>query len=162
MEFDKYPTNLVKMQLRDVDEYLFAINQIEFASTGFFRALGSNLFFNEACQCLKNSINLLKEGPEYNGSMELTYKFTLNVSDDFGDIASKEAKTYLNSGDNVEKDITISALPNDVTLYNTLNGVSIEITEVGELRYFDKIRAEFEANPLMTSNATLYIGESSI
>ena len=36
MEFDKYPTNLVKMQLSDVDEYLFAINQIEFASTGFF------------------------------------------------------------------------------------------------------------------------------
>ena len=47
MEFDKYPTNLVKMQLRDVDEYLFDINQIELASTGFFRALGSNLFFNE-------------------------------------------------------------------------------------------------------------------
>ena len=35
MEFDKYPTNLVKMQLRDVDEYLFDINQIELASTGF-------------------------------------------------------------------------------------------------------------------------------
>ena len=62
MEFDKYPTNLVEMQLSDVDEYLFAINQIEFASTGFFRALGSNLFFNEACQCLKNSINLFLQG----------------------------------------------------------------------------------------------------
>ena len=48
MEFDKYPTNLVKMQLKDVDEYLFDINQIELAPTGFFRALGSNLFFNEA------------------------------------------------------------------------------------------------------------------
>ena len=110
----------------------------------------------------KDSINLLTDGPAYNGSKVLTYKFTLNVSDNFGDSISKEAKTYLNSGDNVEKDITISALPNDVTLYNTLNGVSIEITEVGELRYFDKIRAEFGANPLMTSNATLYIGESSI
>lgn len=62
MEFDKYPTNLVKMQLKDVDEYLFDINQIELASTGFFRALGSNLFFNEACQCLKNSINLFQQG----------------------------------------------------------------------------------------------------
>ena len=110
----------------------------------------------------KNSINLLKEGPEYNGSMELTYKFTLNVSDNFGDIASKEAKTYLNSGDNVEKDITIGALPNDVILYNTLEGNSSEITGVGELRYFDKIRAQFDANTLMTSNATLYIGESTI
>lgn len=110
----------------------------------------------------KNSINLLKEGPEYNGSMELTYKFTLNVSDDFGDIASKEAKTYLNSGDNVEKDITIGALPNDVILYNTLEGNSSEIIGVGELRYFDKIRAQFDANTLMTSNATLYIGESTI
>lgn len=110
----------------------------------------------------KDSINLLTDGPAYNGSKALKYKFTLNVSDDFGDSISKEAKTYLNSGDNVENDITISALPNDVTLYNTLDGVSIEITEVGELRYFDKIRAEFGANPLMTSNATLYIGESSI
>lgn len=36
MEFDKYPTNLVEMQLSDVDEYLFAINQIEFASTGLY------------------------------------------------------------------------------------------------------------------------------
>ena len=110
----------------------------------------------------KDSINLLEEGPEYNGSMELTYKFTLNVSDDFGDSASQKAATYLNSGDNVEKDITISALPNDVTLYNTLDGASIKITGVGELRYFDKIRAQFDANTLMTSNATLYIGESTI
>ena len=110
----------------------------------------------------KNSINLLKEGPEYNGSMELTYKFTLNVSDDFGDLASKEAKTYLNSGDDIENDIRIGALPNDVTLYNTLEENSIEITGVGELRYFDKIRAQFDANTLMTSNATLYIGENTI
>ena len=110
----------------------------------------------------KNSINLLTDGPEYNGSMELTYKFTLNVSDDFGDSASKEAATYLNSGDTIEQDITIGALPNDVVLYNTLEGNNIEITGVGELRYFDKIRAQFDANTLMTSNATLYIGESTI
>ena len=110
----------------------------------------------------KDSINLLTDGPAYNGSLELIYKFTLNVSDDFGDLASKEAKTYLNSGDNVEKDITIGALPNDVTLYNTLKGDSIEITGVGELRYFDKIRAQFDPNTLMTSKATLYIGESTI
>ena len=110
----------------------------------------------------KDSINLLTDGPAYNGSKVLTYKFTLNVSDDFGDSMSKEAKTYLNSGDNVEKDITISALPNDVTLYNTLDGANIKITGVSELRYFDKIRAEFGANLLMTSKATLYIGESTI
>ena len=110
----------------------------------------------------KNSINLLTDGPEYNGSMELTYKFTLNVSDDFGDLASKEAKTYLNSGDDIENDIRIGALPNDVILYNTLEGNSSEIIGVGELRYFDKIRAQFDANTLMTSNATLYIGESTI
>lgn len=110
----------------------------------------------------KDSMNLLTEGPEYNGSMELTYKFTLNVSDDFGDSASKEAATYLNSGDTIERDITIGALPNDVILYNTLEENRIEITGVGELRYFDKIRAQFDANTLMTSNATLYIGESTI
>ena len=110
----------------------------------------------------KNSINLLTDGPAYNGSKVLTYKFTLNVSDNFGDSISKEAKTYLNSGDNVEKYITIGALPNDVTLYNTLEGDSIKITGVGELRYFDKIRAQFDPNMLMTSNATLYIGESTI
>lgn len=110
----------------------------------------------------KDSMNLLTEGPEYNGSMELTYKFTLNVSDDFGDSASKEAATYLNSGDTIEQDITIGALPNDVILYNTLNGANIKITGVSELRYFDKIRAEFGANLLMTSKATLYIGESTI
>lgn len=110
----------------------------------------------------KDSMNLLTEGPEYNGSMELTYKFTLNVSDDFGDSASKEAATYLNSGDTIEQDITIGALPNDVILYNTLEENRIEITGVGELRYFDKIRAQFDANTLMTSNATLYIGESTI
>ena len=110
----------------------------------------------------KDSINLLKEGPAYNGSLELTYKFTLNVSDDFGDLASKEAKTYLNSGDDIENDIRIGALPNDVILYNTLEENRIEITGVGELRYFDKIRAQFDANTLMTSNATLYIGESTI
>ena len=110
----------------------------------------------------KDSINLLEEGPEYNGSMELTYKFTLNVSDDFGDLASKEAKTYLNSGDDIENDIRIGALPNDVILYNTLEENRIEITGVGELRYFDKIRAQFDSNTLMTSKATLYIGESTI
>lgn len=110
----------------------------------------------------KDSINLLEEGPAYNGSLELTYKFTLNVSDDFGDSISKEAKTYLNSGDNVEKDITIGALPNDVTLYNTLKGDSIEITGVGELRYFDKIRAQFDPNMLMTSNAILSINNTNI
>ena len=110
----------------------------------------------------KDSINLLTDGPAYNGSKVLTYKFTLNVSDNFGDSISKEAKTYLNSGDNVEKDITISALPNDVTLYNTLDGANIKITGVSELQYFDKIRAEFGANLLMTSEATLKIGDSSI
>lgn len=110
----------------------------------------------------KDSMNLLTEGPEYNGSMKLTYKFTLNVSDDFGDSASKEAATYLNSGDTIEQDITIAALPNDVALYNTLTGESLSITGVDSLRYFDKIRAEFQSYTLMTSNAVLYIGDSSI
>ena len=110
----------------------------------------------------KNSINLLTDGPAYNGSKVLTYKFTLNVSDNFGDSISKEAKTYLNSGDNVEKYITIGALPNDVILYNTLEDNNIDTIGMGEARYFDKIRAQFDANMLMTSNATLYIGESTI
>lgn len=110
----------------------------------------------------KNSINLLTDGPAYNGSKVLTYKFTLNVSDNFGDSISKEAKTYLNSGDDIENYIRIGALPNDVTLYNTLEDNNIDTTGMGEARYFDKIRAQFDANTLMTSNATLYIGESTI
>ncbi len=62
MKFDKSYTPLVKMQLKDIDEYLFAISQIQMATTGFFYAWDSNLFFNEACQCLKNSINLFQQG----------------------------------------------------------------------------------------------------
>lgn len=101
-------------------------------------------------------VNLLTEGPSYKGSTALTYKFSLNVSDNFGDKKIEEA-TYPNGV------IDVAALPNsgNVTLYNTLNGANIEITGVSELRYFDKIRAEFGANLLMTSEATLKIGDNS-
>ena len=101
-------------------------------------------------------VNLLTEGPSYKGSAALTYKFSLNVSDNFGDKKTEEA-TYPNGV------IDVAALPNsgNVTLYNTLNGANIEITGVSELRYFDKIRAEFGANLLMTSEATLKIGDNS-
>ena len=101
-------------------------------------------------------INLLTEGPSYKGSAVLTYKFSLNISDNFGDKNTREA-TYPNGK------IDVAALPNsgNVTLYNTLNGANIEITGVSELRYFDKIRAEFGANLLMTSEATLKIGDNS-
>lgn len=62
MRFDQCQSDLVTMQLKDVEEYLFSINQIQMATTGFFYAWDSNLFFNEACQCLKNSINLFQQG----------------------------------------------------------------------------------------------------
>ena len=104
----------------------------------------------------KSQVNLLTEGPAYKGSADLTYKFVLKASDDFGKTITKEAT---NSG------ISVKALPNtgNVTLYNTLEGNSnIGIIEMGELRFFNKIRAKFGANSLMTSNATLYIGDSSI
>lgn len=55
-------SDLVRMQLKDAEEYLFSINQVQMATTGFFYAWDSNLFFNEACQCLKNSINLFQQG----------------------------------------------------------------------------------------------------
>lgn len=55
-------SDFVKMHLKDVEEYLFSINQVQMATTGFFYAWDSNLFFNEACQCLKNSINLFQQG----------------------------------------------------------------------------------------------------
>ena len=55
-------SDLVRMQLKDAEEYLFSINQVQIATTGFFYAWDSNLFFNEACQCLKNSINLFQQG----------------------------------------------------------------------------------------------------
>ena len=105
----------------------------------------------------KSQINLLTEGPTYKGSSKLTYNFTLNVSDNFGDKKTKEA-TYPNGV------IEVAALPNsgNVTLYNTLEGSNIDTTGMGEARYFNKIRAEFESNPLMTSNATLYINNSNI
>lgn len=101
-------------------------------------------------------VNLLTEGPSYKGSAVLTYKFSLNVSDNFGDKKTEEA-TYPNGV------IDVAALPNsgNVMLYNTLNGANIEITGVSGLRYFDKIRAEFGANLLMTSEATLKIGDNS-
>lgn len=62
MRFDQCQSDLVTMQLKDAEEYLFSINQIQMATTGFFYAWDSNLFFNEACQCLKNSINLFQQG----------------------------------------------------------------------------------------------------
>jgi len=62
MRFDQCQSDLVTMQLKDVEEYLFSINQVQMATTGFFYAWDSNLFFNEACQCLKNSINLFQQG----------------------------------------------------------------------------------------------------
>ena len=55
-------SDLVRIQLKDAEEYLFSINQVQMATTGFFYAWDSNLFFNEACQCLKNSINLFLQG----------------------------------------------------------------------------------------------------
>lgn len=105
----------------------------------------------------KSQINLLTEGPTYKGSSKLTYNFTLNVSDNFGDKKTTKA-TYPNGV------IEVAALPNsgNVTLYNTLEGSNIGTTGMGEARYFNKIRAEFENNPLMTSNATLYINNSNI
>ena len=104
----------------------------------------------------KSQVNLLTEGPTYNGSAELTYKFVLKASDDFGKTITKEATS---SG------ISVKAQPNsgNVMLYNNLDEDSnIGITEMGELRFFNKIRAEFGINSLMTSKATLYIGDSSI
>lgn len=62
MEEFSFRQNLVPRHLDNVDDYLFAINQVQLASTGFVRAWGSNLFFNEACQCLINSINLFQQG----------------------------------------------------------------------------------------------------
>ena len=49
-------------QIKDVDEYLFAINQIQNATTGFVNVIESNQFFIEACQCLINAINLFQQG----------------------------------------------------------------------------------------------------
>ena len=106
----------------------------------------------------KSQINLLTEGPTYKGSSRLTYKFYLNVSDNFGDKKTKEA-TYSNGV------IDVAALPNsgNVTLYNNLDENSnIGTTEMGGLHFFDKIRAEFQPYTLMTSEATLKIGDSSI
>lgn len=49
-------------QIKDVEEYLMAINQIRTAKTGFVNYMESNLFFDEACQCLINAINLFQYG----------------------------------------------------------------------------------------------------
>ena len=106
----------------------------------------------------KSQINLLTEGPTYKGSSKLTYNFTLNVSDNFGDKKTTKA-TYPNGV------IEVAALPNsgNVTLYNNLDENSnIGITEMGGLHFFNKIRAKFEPNSLMTSNAILSINNSNI
>ena len=103
----------------------------------------------------KSQINLLTEGPTYNGSAELTYKFVLKASDDFGKTITKEA---------TNGEISVAALPSteNVALYNTLEGNNVGITEMGGLRFFQNIRAEFQTYTPMTSSAVLYIGDSSI
>lgn len=53
---------LHKFNLPDVDEYIYAINNIQMATTGFINAMESNKFFAEACQMIINAIRLYQDG----------------------------------------------------------------------------------------------------
>ena len=61
--FPSWRNCLVKpRQIKEAEQYLFAINQIQTAKTGFVNVMESNLFFDEACQCLVNAIDLFQYG----------------------------------------------------------------------------------------------------
>lgn len=53
---------LHKLDLPDADEYIYAINNIQMATTGFINAMESNKFFAEACQMIINAIRLYQDG----------------------------------------------------------------------------------------------------
>lgn len=53
---------LHKFNLPDADEYIYAINNIQMATTGFIKAMESNKFFAEACQMIINAIRLYQDG----------------------------------------------------------------------------------------------------
>lgn len=53
---------LHKFNLPDADEYIYAINNIQLATTGFINAMESNKFFAEACQMIINAIRLYQDG----------------------------------------------------------------------------------------------------
>lgn len=53
---------LHKFNLPDSDEYIYAINNIQMATTGFINAMESNKFFAEACQMIINAIKLYQDG----------------------------------------------------------------------------------------------------
>lgn len=52
---------LHKFNLPDVEEYIYAINNIQMATTGFINAMESNKFFAEACQMIINAIRLYQD-----------------------------------------------------------------------------------------------------
>ena len=53
---------LHKFNLPDANEYIYAINNIQMATTGFINAMESNKFFAEACQMIINAIRLYQDG----------------------------------------------------------------------------------------------------
>ena len=53
---------LHKFDLSDANEYIYAINNIQMATTGFINAMESNKFFAEACQMIINAIRLYQDG----------------------------------------------------------------------------------------------------
>lgn len=53
---------LHKFDLPNADEYIYAINNIQMATTGFINAMESNKFFAEACQMIINAIRLYQDG----------------------------------------------------------------------------------------------------
>lgn len=53
---------LHKFNLPKADEYIYAINNIQMADTGFINAMESNKFFAEACLMIINAMRLYQEG----------------------------------------------------------------------------------------------------
>lgn len=53
---------LHKFDLPNADEYIYAINNIQMATTGFINAIESNKLFAEACQMIINAIGLYQDG----------------------------------------------------------------------------------------------------
>ncbi len=92
------------------------------------------------------SINLLTDGPAYNGSQGLTYKFTLNVSNALGETASCPATCDPKDG------ISIGALPTSSSI-SLSNGIEDSVSQY----FFEQIDVSYPSYELMTSSAVLTI-----
>lgn len=98
--FPSWRNCLVKpRQIKEAEQYLFAINQIQTAKTGFVNVMESNLFFDEACQCLVNAIDLFQYG-YFDAAF---YMLRLSIETSIGTLYLVSNKDKMEKWKNLEK-----------------------------------------------------------